>query len=39
MERRPDRFTTADLCDEFGSMVRVAEPLFKDYGGIVSFPP
>ena len=37
MERGPDRFTTADLCDEFGSLVRVAEPLFKDYGGIGSF--
>ena len=37
MERRRDLFTTADLCDEFGSLVRVAEPLFKDYGGIESF--
>jgi regulator of ribonuclease activity A len=37
MERRPHRFTTADLCDEYGSLVRVAEPLFNDYGGIVSF--
>ncbi len=35
MEQR--RFTTADLCDEFGSVVRVAEPLFKDYGGVRSF--
>ncbi len=37
MERRPYRFTTADLCDEFGSLIRVAEPLFKDYGGVGSF--
>ena len=37
MERRPDLCTTADLCDEFGSLVRVAEPLFKDYGDIGSF--
>jgi regulator of RNase E activity RraA len=37
MEREPDQFTTADLCDEFGSLVRVAEPLFKDYGAIGSF--
>jgi regulator of ribonuclease activity A len=37
MERRPHRFTTADLCDEFGLLVRVAEPLVKDYGGIGSF--
>ena len=35
MEQR--RFTTADLCDEFGSIVRVAEPLFEDYGGVESF--
>ena len=35
MEQR--RFTTADLCDEFGSIVRVVEPLFKDYGGVESF--
>lgn len=25
-------FTTADLCDEFGDLVRVAKPLFADYG-------
>ena len=31
------RFTTADLCDEFGSAVGVAEPLFMDYGGVRSF--
>ena len=35
MEQRP--FTTADLCDEFGPIVRVAEPVFKDYGGVESF--
>ena len=35
MEHR--RFTTADLCDEFGSIVRVAEPIFEDYGGIELF--
>ena len=28
---------TADLCDEFESLVRVAEPLFRDYGGITAF--
>jgi len=28
---------TADLCDEFGAEVRVAEPLFRDWGGSVSF--
>ena len=37
MERGPGLFTTADLCDEFGSLVRVAEPLFEDYGAIESF--
>lgn len=25
-------FTTADLCDEHGEAVRVAEPLFRDFG-------
>lgn len=29
--------STADLCDEFADDVRVAGPLFKDYGGIESF--
>lgn len=24
---------TTDLCDEFGDAVRVAEPVFRDYGG------
>ncbi len=30
-------FATADLCDEFGEGVRVAEPVFRDYGGASSF--
>ena len=30
-------FATADLCDEFGEDARVAEPLFRDYGGAWSF--
>jgi len=30
-------FTTADLCDEFESLVKIAEPLFRDYGQIKSF--
>ncbi len=30
-------FATADLCDEFGPQVRVAEPLFRDWGGAPSF--
>jgi len=37
MEPGPIEFTTADLCDEFGSLVRVAGPLFRDYGGNGSF--
>ncbi|MGN6391879.1 MAG: ribonuclease E activity regulator RraA [Gemmatimonadales bacterium] len=28
---------TADLCDEFGAEVVVAEPLFTDWGGSVAF--
>jgi len=28
---------TADLCDEFGAEVGVAEPLFADWGGSVAF--
>jgi regulator of ribonuclease activity A len=28
---------TADLCDEFGPEVRVAEPLFRDWGGSIAF--
>ena len=30
-------FATADLCDEFGDEVRVAEPLLGDWGGAASF--
>jgi regulator of ribonuclease activity A len=30
-------FTTPDLCDEFAQQVRVAEPLFRDWGGVLSF--
>ncbi len=30
-------FATADLCDEFGEGVRVAEPVFRNYGGASSF--
>ena len=28
---------TADLCDEFGAEVRVAEPLLRDWGGSIAF--
>ncbi len=28
---------TADLCDEFDSEVRVAEPIFRDFGGLRAF--
>lgn len=31
------RFTTADLCDGFDGRIHVAEPLFRDWGGHVSF--
>jgi regulator of ribonuclease activity A len=30
-------FKTADLCDEFEQSVRMAEPLFRDYGRAKSF--
>ena len=30
-------FATADLCDEFGDEVRVAEPLLGDWGGAARF--
>jgi regulator of ribonuclease activity A len=30
-------FATPDLCDEFGAEVRVAEPLFRDFGGVEHF--
>jgi regulator of ribonuclease activity A len=36
-ERSLVNFKTADLCDEFESLVQVAEPLFRDYGGLTSF--
>jgi regulator of ribonuclease activity A len=31
------RVATADLCDEFGAEVQVAEPLFRDWGGAAAF--
>jgi regulator of ribonuclease activity A len=37
MGQEATRFTTADLCDEFGSLVRVAAPVLRDYGGTASF--
>ena len=30
-------FTTADLCDDHGDAVQVAEPLFRDFGGRRAF--
>jgi regulator of ribonuclease activity A len=30
-------FATSDLCDEFGPEVRVAEPVFRDFGGADRF--
>jgi regulator of ribonuclease activity A len=30
-------FTTADLCDAYASSVQVAQPLFREYGGIEKF--
>jgi regulator of ribonuclease activity A len=30
-------FSTTDLCDELGSRARVAEPLFRDFGGETDF--
>jgi regulator of ribonuclease activity A len=30
-------FTTANLCDAFGPVVRVAAPIFRDYGGLIRF--
>jgi regulator of ribonuclease activity A len=30
-------FTTADLCDAFPQLIQVAEPVFREYGGISSF--
>ena len=31
------QFKTADLCDDHEDNVFVAQPLFKDYGGNISF--
>jgi len=31
------QFHTADLCDTYESSISVAEPLFRDFGGLVSF--
>ncbi|HBA35314.1 MAG TPA: putative 4-hydroxy-4-methyl-2-oxoglutarate aldolase, partial [Gammaproteobacteria bacterium] len=28
---------TADLCDEFDDQIQVAQPLFLDYGGRITF--
>jgi regulator of ribonuclease activity A len=30
-------FATPDLCDAFGAEVRVAEPVFRDFGGVERF--
>jgi regulator of ribonuclease activity A len=30
-------FATTDLCDEFGPAVRLAAPIFRDYGGLSRF--
>src|SRR5690349_21658007 len=30
-------FSTADLCDAFSDQVRVAAPMFRDYGGSLAF--
>jgi regulator of ribonuclease activity A len=30
-------FATTDLCDRFGADVRVADPVFRDWGGVSSF--
>jgi regulator of ribonuclease activity A len=31
------QFTTADLCDNFPGLVQVAQPLFREYGGLEKF--
>jgi regulator of ribonuclease activity A len=31
------KFTTADLCDAFASSVQLAQPLFRDFGGLRRF--
>lgn len=30
-------FTTPDLCDDFPQEVRVVEPMFNNYGGVMTF--
>ena len=30
-------FTTADLCDAFPQLVQLAEPVFREYGGVEKF--
>ena len=30
-------FTTADLCDAYPDLVQVADPLFREYGGLAKF--
>jgi regulator of ribonuclease activity A len=30
-------FTTADLCDEYSQLIRVLDPLFRNYGGTDRF--
>lgn len=37
MNEKRERFATADLCDELGALVRVAEPLSRDFGGESTF--
>jgi regulator of ribonuclease activity A len=31
------KFTTADLCDAFPAAVRLADPIFRDFGGVCRF--
>jgi regulator of ribonuclease activity A len=31
------KFTTADLCDAFASSLQLAQPVFRDYGGVRRF--
>lgn len=30
-------FSTADLCDDHGDLVQVADPIFRDFGGATGF--
>ena len=30
-------FSTADLCDDHGDLVQVADPIFRDFGGVTGF--